>query len=353
MSFPLCFSCMVYLVMTESGYAGVKLAVWELSSHWQFWPFFSSLFCVLCWISSVAMMANSTKICSGPWAARTCVIMFSLGIYLATGTSRWRWLMVLAWFLHMHVLGSRNSSLMEELTAAGKFEKVERYRIGTRVIFDASFLVLATLLWQMLYWPFKWCINKLMPQEFVFYAPWIPFFDLGDEVDLGVASYYAPKDCLSKSDAPEYYVCSVGHTDASHSEGENDLQLNRETVRDMWRKCQRSNASGFLANLHCFFPHIEGSSVSKEINFSAWRSSDDAEAWSKDHGGLPGVMDQHSGGQLRTHGNMTAKLKPHGPIRHQDRCSICRRLIESDKVGDKAPGRCRSCGAQSFNYPFF
>lgn len=242
---------------------------------------------------------------------------------------------------------------MDQMQKKHIFDQVPAFRIATRAAHDTWFLVIGALLWQGIVGPFKSLINMMMPEELQFYGPPIPLFDLGDDVDLGVAAYFAPASGVQSKEGPQHFVCNVSHMDPSHPGGERDLQLHGNAARDMWKGCSDSSAEGLIANINCFFPRLSGSALSKDINLSCWRSSEDAESWSMMHR-LARAQTSLSGlGSMRTHGCSRSVLKPHGQIRHQDRCSKCKRLSESDTIGEKAPLDCRFCGEKNFGYPFF
>ncbi|CAJ1328638.1 unnamed protein product [Effrenium voratum] len=286
-------------------------------------------------------------------ASRTVALMLSLAVLLRGGFRGYRWLGWVAWFTIMGTLGHRNIAVLNDLQKKGQLGQVRSQKIAVRAAWEMFYLVLGALAWQVLQGSLKMWINALMPQELQFYAPWLPFFELGEDVDVGVAAYFAPKEAVTSKEGPRHFVCSVRHMDTAHPDAERDLHLHRNTARDMWMKCKDTSAGGLVANVNCFFPRLSGSTHCKEINLSGWVSSDAAEAWSEKHGGLPGVQSHLSSrGQMRTLGEMQAILKPHGEIRHQDRCSSCARLSESE-LGQKAPERCRYCGKKNFGYPFF
>lgn len=216
------------------------------------------------------------------------------------------------------------------------------------------YLLLGNILWQASLAVLKNLINMLMPKELQFYAPWLPFFKLGEDVDIGVAAYHATKEGVQSEVGPRHFVISVRHMDTAHPDGQRDLQLHRNTAQDMWTKCKDTSSGGLIANVNCFFPHLSGSTHCKEINLSGWTSEEAAKAWSAKNSGLPGMQSHRSSrGQMRTLGSMQAFLKTHGEIRHQDRCSNCARLLESQTLGEKAPDKCRYCGKPGYGYPFF
>lgn len=346
-----CFPCLLYLLMPETD--GIRTLV---SHAWELWTINTLVMAFGASISAlvfVALVLSDACNSGGKMASRTVGIMFSLAVLLRSGFSSWRWLLWLAWYTLIGTLGLRNVAVLNDQQEKGKLGEVGVEKIAVRASWELFYLVLGALIWQVLQGSMKYVVNALMPQELQFYAPWLPFFELGEDVDIGVAAYYAPKEALKSKDGPQHFVCSVRHMDTAHPEGQRDLQLQRNTAREMWMKCKDTSIGGLVANVNCFFPRLSGSTHCKEINLSGWVSSEAAEAWSAKHSGLPGVQSQSSRGQMRTLGSMQAILKPHGEIRHQDRCSSCARLSESETLGEKAPERCRYCGKKNYGYPFF
>lgn len=346
-----CFPCLLYLLMPETD--GIRTLV---SHAWESWTINTLVMAFGASISAlvfVALVLSDACNSGGKMASRTVGIMFSLAALLRSGFSSWRWLLRLAWYTLIGTLGLRNVAVLNDQQEKGKLGEVGVEKIAVRASLELFYLVLGALIWQVLQGSMKYVVNALMPQELQFYAPWLPFFELGEDVDIGVAAYYAPKEALKSKDGPQHFVCSMRHMDTAHPEGQRDLQLQRNTAREMWMKCKDTSIGGLVANVNCFFPRLSGSTHCKEINLSGWVSSEAAEAWSAKHSGLPGVQSQSSRGQMRTLGSMQAILKPHGEIRHQDRCSSCARLSESETLGEKAPERCRYCGKKNYGYPFF
>ncbi|CAK9017280.1 unnamed protein product [Durusdinium trenchii] len=345
-----CLPWLLYLLMPEQdGLRTLALHAW---ANWTVNTLVMAIASSLCALVFVAMVL-SEACASKPLASRSVAVMLSVAVGLRSGWSGWRWLAWLSWFALIGTLGQRHIAVLQSLQKSGKLGELPVQRIAVRSAWEMFYLVLGAMIWQVGQGLFKMLINGVMPQELQFYAPWLPFFELGEDVDVGVAAYYAPKEALKSKVGPHHFVCSVRHLDPSHAEGQRDLQLQQNTVRDMWLKCKDTTAGGLVANVNCFFPRLSGSTHCKEINLSGWVSADAADAWKKQHGSLPGGQGPNSRGQMRTMGSMEAILTPHGEIRHQDRCSSCARLSESATLGEKAPERCKFCGKKNFGYPFF
>merc|ERR1712151_547224 len=100
-----------------------------------------------------------------------------------------------------------------------------------------------------------------------FYCADIPIFDLGDDVDLGVAAYFAPKAARNMSQGPDHFVCNIGHIDLSHPGGMTDVQRTMNALRDVWTEFKKPT-KGLLANVVCFFPRLNGKTFAKQINLS-------------------------------------------------------------------------------------
>merc|ERR1719456_1316666 len=121
------------------------------------------------------------------------------------------------------------------------------------------------------------------------------------------------------------------------------------SVRDIWGEFKEPNLEGLIGNAVALFPNLQGDAVAKEINLSAWESTEAAHKWYVESKGHSSIMRQHTGGYLRTFGNLLASLVPSAPVRMQDRCRVCGRLVESAEIGAPPPSRCDYCGGRCFN----
>eukprot|EP00931_Biecheleriopsis_adriatica_P039555 TRINITY_DN22618_c0_g1_i1.p1 TRINITY_DN22618_c0_g1~~TRINITY_DN22618_c0_g1_i1.p1 ORF type:complete len:965 (-),score=146.35 TRINITY_DN22618_c0_g1_i1:63-2957(-) len=317
-----------------------ELSFWTLGNSTAS---FLAVFSACIYLMKTLQSANQD---SAAWASRSTALLMSTAVFISGGFSGWRWLSVLAFLALVGALGRRNDAFMDEMQAKGSFEKVGQHRVATRHAWDNSCLHIAVLLWTVIQ-IFTLLINMFMPEELQFYAEHMPFFNLGDDVDLGVAVYHAPMSGLDSKDAPEHFEFMVRHADTSFA-GERDMrrQIN-ENRKKLSELCSENcSASGFIANVNCFFPRLTGSTLSKEVNLSCWVSSQHASSWRTKQA-------TRAESQMRTIGATEATLKPHGPIRHQDRCSYCTRLVEASSLGERAPSRCRYCGHKTFGYSFF
>lgn len=326
---------------------------------------------------SLVMLMNDSHVMSPPWAARLAAGCFAIGIIFAGGFRNYRWLVIIAFFSELGAMGARNRAQLRAAKSVGfQSAQVEMAKVGTQALWDQTRTFFLTLTWKLLISPMKLFINRLLPEELCVYACEIPIFELGSDVDLGVAAMYSPDHRASrhhtagngntttsqdenpedeeagKQRKPDFFVCNVGHIDNTHVAGLNDLQRTMNALRDIWMEFKKPDVKGLIANCVCVFPNVEGTPFSKEINLSAWASGEEAHDWYVKSPGHRRTMLEHSGGRLRTFGNLLASLKPRGKIRHQDRCTRCARLVESPELGERAPDWCGACGAPTFGYPW-
>jgi len=268
----------------------------------------------------------------------------------------------LAWGFHMSAMAARCEAYSDKLAAEGRFHTIGEHILGTKSLWDLFCCGIVTWIWLMMLQPIRYLLNTyILPEELQFYASAIPIFNLGRNGEYGVAAYYAPPRNTSKQapekdvvePAPQHYVCNIGHISTMHNGGMEDLSMTMNTLRDVWREFRKPDLKGFVANIVCIFPNLNDAHIAKEINLSCWETAEDARRWYSTSSGHRDIMRRHNGGQLRTFGSLLATLEPHGPIRHQDRCVDCKRLVEADIVGEKAPTRCKVCKGKTHEYPWF
>jgi len=318
------------------------------------------------------MLLNSAYVCSPSWAAREGAGVFAVGVAFAGGFWNFRWMAIVAFISQLGALGARNRAFLEKECKSGNSDQVPAFMIGTQAVWDKMRTGTCTLIWKLTIYPIKLLVNRILPEELCVYACEIPIFDLGDGVDLGVAAIFSPDPPEAepssnhgledgqqngspenaKQGKPDFFVCNVGHIDNTHAAGLSDIQHTMNALRDIWMEFQRPDVKGLVANIVCVFPQVEGTSFAKEINLSAWESAQEAHDWYVKSPGHRRTMLEHSGGRLRTFGNLLASLRPVGKVRHQDRCTRCSRLVESSTVGERAPEWCGACGAAAFGYPY-
>eukprot|EP00927_Polykrikos_kofoidii_P029651 TRINITY_DN25614_c0_g1_i1.p1 TRINITY_DN25614_c0_g1~~TRINITY_DN25614_c0_g1_i1.p1 ORF type:complete len:1009 (+),score=124.85 TRINITY_DN25614_c0_g1_i1:422-3028(+) len=312
-------------------------------------------------------MTNSAYTTSQAWTVRLYALTSCSAVVLGNGHRSWRWLFTIGLLLYFGELGHRLRTSFDAAAAKpGGFAKVAQWRVGTQGWFDQVRVALAIVIWRPVCSALVFIIKQMLPEEVCVYACDIPIFDLGDSVDLGFAAYYAParkkNRCASKEEAgpgqepenkPEFFVCNVGHIDTVHEAGLQDMQRTMNALRDVWTEFKSDKPQGLVANLVAVFPFVQGTTSAKEINLSAWSSSEDAHAWYYKSKGHRYIMEQHTSGYLRSFGNLLASLEPIDGVRFQDRCQRCSRLVESTEAGRPPPLRCGFCGARTFDYPLF
>jgi len=325
----------------------------------------------------LVVIVNSSYVCSPAWAARTAAGTLLLGTF-AQGFSGYRWLLLFGVVGLFGGVSARNRKVLHQALVDGTFEKLPSYLTGTQALWDQMRIGFCQLSWKLSVSSIKFIVNLFAPQEIKFVGLEIPLFDLGDKVDLGIAAYYSPgrdtgawngfasgvqgkatvdthhklviEDDKS-GDRIGHFVCEVGHIDVNHPAGLTDIQRNLTSGSNSWSEFSRGEAEGLLAHVTCFFPHIQGTPLAKEVNLQAWRTPEDAEKWSSRSASHSKMTADRSNGRMGTFGNITAPLKPVGKIRYQDRCSRCARIQESPELGSVPPTRCGACKARTFGYP--
>lgn len=161
-----------------------------------------------------------------------------------------------------------------------------------------------------------------------------------------------PERWRGRQPRPQYFVCNVGQISHVDSRGLQDVQRTMNTLRDVWSEFKQPSVRGLVANVVAVFPQVE-EGLTKELNLSAWESASAAHDWYANSPGHRRVMYQHGSGLLQTFGNLLASLDAAAPIRHQDRCRHCARVVEASEHGLRAPKRCGVCGGPTFRYPYF
>eukprot|EP00929_Paragymnodinium_shiwhaense_P030450 TRINITY_DN17259_c0_g1_i1.p1 TRINITY_DN17259_c0_g1~~TRINITY_DN17259_c0_g1_i1.p1 ORF type:complete len:982 (-),score=195.92 TRINITY_DN17259_c0_g1_i1:184-3129(-) len=320
---------------------------------------------------SCLMFCNCSFVTSQAWATRLYALAFFLPVLLWNGFFELRWLFVFGVILWYGDMNYRLRQKLEEAAERGEFEKVAVWRIGTQALWDQIRVSTTIVIWRILSAQIVKITKFILPAELTVYACEIPIFNLGENVDLGFTAYFGAKtkpptnapmpdkpgeevpSLRTDDPRPEFYVCNVGHIDTSNTHGLNDIQRTMNALRDVWSEFEREPPRGFVANIVAVFPYIQGTTTCKEVNLSVWERSEDAHKWYYDSEGHRKIMCQHTGGFLRTFGNLLASLQPTEAVRFQDRCQRCSRLVESKTPGEPPPARCTLCGARTFDYPLF
>lgn len=350
LSGPYSALCLFYLSSTDPAVSKAVEAWWPTSLL----SFFDAEFVAIAAYVAVGMLVNCTHICTDRWAARCLGIMLAGTACLAGGMMSWRWLEWLAFPCLLSVLGDRLTQQHNYMAANDTFRLLHPYQQGTRATWDMVRTLGSEAVWFSALKPMRFIVNHILPEEFHVFALALPAFDFGDNADMGFAAYSCPVAALSTTKGPEHFELTVSHVDMHQEEGAGieDLYKKLNTMRDAWEEF-RTPAKGLLANVVCYFPQMGDSGVTKHVQLSAWQTAEHAEAWHSKSGSSRDTISQHEGSSLRTCGSLKAMLKPHGRIRHQDRCQECSRLVESDTLGEHAPKICRICGGKAFGYPFF
>jgi len=340
---------LLYYLTTADPACSRAFEAWAPAS---FSGFLASLAVGLSMVAAVGSLINDAYVCTDAWAVRCFALVMSFAAGVAGGLSSWRWLAWMAWFVHVSTLGGRLAEQHTVCIANDTFKDLHPYQLGTRATWDLFRTFTGTTVWFFMMKPIKFIVNIIMPEEYHVFALLMPVFDFGDDATLGVAAYYAPTAATSATKGPEHFECSMSHFDMEHPDGPSDVYKRLNTIRDAWSEFQRP-AKGLLANVACFFPSAGDADLYKQAHISCWQTSEDAQAWRAKSGSCREETRERQGGVLRTCGSLSAMLRPHGRIRHQDRCKECARLVESEQLGEHAPRSCSVCGGDTFGHPYF
>jgi len=282
----------------------------------------------------------------------------------SVGLHSYAWLTLLGFFFHMASLGSSNRQRLQEAADHGRFREMPEHVVGIQAMWDQTRLGISHLVWVTLTAPVVWFISAGLPRELRVYAAPVPIFNLGQDVELGIAAHFAPRHGNSNSHEgvperwrgrqpkPKHFVCNVGQISHADQRGLQDVQRTMNTLREVWEEFKQPSVRGLVANVVAVFPQLE-EGLTKEINLSAWESSAEAHDWYVNSPGHRRVMHQHGSGLLQTFGNLLASLDPSAPIRYQDRCRHCAIVVEAKEFGLRPPKRCGVCGGPTFRYPYF
>lgn len=339
------FSVLCLLALTSAG-PEVEQALTELwtSSYWSFVCSIPGLYFTVSLLKSTLENASAY---SPSWSARCLAHCLGVNAGLSHGFSSWRWLSWVAWFAHQGSVAMRYRKQQDEAIDCGTFSSVPDFIVGTRNLWDTFRSGCCALIWALVHRPMSRLVNAVLPEELSVWGNTIPIFDLGDMVDYGVAAYTAPPQSGLARTAPEHFSCTIKHNDSSTATGVQDSYRTMNSLRRAWKHMKAASTQGLDANVVCFFPHIRGTALEKQIHIECWQSREDAQAWLMENNTV-------SGGNLPRHGGQVqAMLRPQCKIRHQDRCESCYRLVESRELGRRAPLRCNACGGGTRGYRFF
>lgn len=259
------------------------------------------------------------------------------------------WLSWVALIASNAAAASRHRRYHDEATRQGLLRRhVPGYMLGTRCLWDTTRTFLLSSIWASIHSWFRRLVNFILPAELQVHSLTVPIFDLGRSVSYGVAAYTAPE---SSQAAPQHFVFSASRCgpETSHFE---KAQLNNCLVEN-WKTAQRTRINGLVGRVICFFPEKGISRSTLNVHLSCWQSSGAAET--HDQAGICPSMGSKLVWQAcgRAAGECAVSMRSKGALRHQDRCKMCFRLVESGLVGDRAPLRCQACGKDTFGYCFF
>jgi hypothetical protein len=311
--------------------------------------FFFLLLAAVANIFGVMQLIDVAFLCT-PSYSRRLLAFTAAG--LSGGFLRYRWLSVIGFVVHLRGL----TAAQRKRLAAGRFPDVPEHVVGAQALWDRFALILSTVCWVLTLRPTQAICSWLMPPDLRVYACDWPIFNLGNDVALGVAAYYGKRNAKGRvAGKPRHFVCNVGQIDVGSSVAKSlpDVQRTMNTLADVWREFSERDVKGLVANVICMFPHVNGQRLMKQINLSAWESEQDAYEWYAKSPGHQRIIQNHSSGALQAFGNLLTSTQPTAPIRYQDRCQHCARVVESSKLGSCAPLQCDLCGGKTFQFPSF
>ncbi|OLP85810.1 hypothetical protein AK812_SmicGene33157 [Symbiodinium microadriaticum] len=351
---------------------------------------------------------NAYELTTALWASRNSqesVIRLLSEMAAASSSITLGWV---AWFTLTGTLGLRNNAGLDEMQKRGKLAGQPRFTTGEapthrisafasqtalsggfafrRAALEMWYLLLGNILWQASLAVLKNLINMLMPKELQFYAPWLPFFKLGEDVDIG--------------NTPVTFT-NVKHTGYSrelryHVEMFGTARLKAykasEQAQDMWTKpgprlkkfeasrCKDTSSGGLIANVNCFFPHLSGD-VARGTEYLEGTTS--ARFFTGGTEYLEGTTSARffTGGTEYLEGTTSARFFTGGESVEREELWASRHAEPPEQpradantgldagassaptklhrqwpqmtLGEKAPDKCRYCGKPGYGYPFF
>jgi len=315
-------------------------------------------------VTSVALgvLASVAFSCSVGFATRTTALTCILVHVLHGYFFQYAWVALGAFYMHFHGLYVHNRKRLDWTGSIGRFQvEMASHCVGIQGLVDMGRTAIATIIWRLLAIPLQSFISYCLPVELRVYCCELPVFNFGPETAFGIAAHVSPgltaegdaKRSCKRQINPQYFVCNVGHMSHRDERGLSDIQKTMNTLRDIWQEFQDPPTPGLAANVVAVFPEVEEQGLTKEFNFSAWESARAAHDWYVESPGHKRVIHQHTSGILQTFGNLLCSLQPAEPIRHQDRCKHCMRVVESEERGKPAPRRCQVCGGPTYRFPVF
>mmetsp|Transcript_119522 Transcript_119522/g.381381 ORF Transcript_119522/g.381381 Transcript_119522/m.381381 type:complete len:971 (-) Transcript_119522:34-2946(-) len=334
----------VFVLWNSSYYS----LAWSAPAAWAAWSLSKQL------IGYIWMYSPS-------FVVRTLANILGASAFLAGGFSHWYWCSFVAWWVNNTAVAIRHRRRHDDAEAAGRLWEVPEWELGLRCLWDTVRAMVLSLPWNALCIPTEMLVNFILPRELRVMGLSTPVPELGEKVDYGVAVYTAPAQSQHYRGAPQFFECRTRHVDETASEdGAAALQRAWNTTGEAWRAYRELDVKGLVANIVCFFPNLGGSEMSKEVQIACWQSSADAAALharrrrrSEARRDAGGHAEGPVAAGLASGGDVAMQLRPRCEVKHQDRCKMCHRLLESSRAGVRAPGKCRACGGKGHGYAFF
>merc|ERR1712176_1363301 len=168
--------------------------------------------------------------------------------------------------IHLGALGSANRKQLNVAASSCRFGELPRHIVSVQALSDQFRVVLLTMFWDVIILPWSAVVGVFLPPGLRVYACQTPLFDLGENVELGVAAHFAPRrsgdDIEGSSDCvPHHFVCSVSQLDGGCSRsggfsGAADLRQHLREQRDAWGRAQETGAQGLVAGVSAIFPKV-------------------------------------------------------------------------------------------------
>mmetsp|Transcript_97694 Transcript_97694/g.203876 ORF Transcript_97694/g.203876 Transcript_97694/m.203876 type:complete len:997 (+) Transcript_97694:85-3075(+) len=287
---------------------------------------------------------------SPTWIVRVFANMMGACNGLSAGFSHYYWCMWVAWFANNAAVAIRHRKHHDAEVANGNFHNLPYHVVGTRGIWDVFRAACSALCWMLVQVPMRALVNRILPEELAVHSLGLPIFDLGEVVNYGVCAYHSPKHSQLYKIAPRHFEIAVRNVDSSSPSQVRDARAAAHSLREAWFDLKKDKVQGLLAEMVCLMPNVGGTKTTKEVRLNCWHTEEDALRYRQQKKVLNDSMTTIPGEQGS--GTETC-LKPTCEIQHQDRCRDCFRLIQSAKMGNRAPKLCTACNGKGYGYPFF
>jgi len=338
------FSALALAIMYFSGPEVSQALSVVRGSPWLAWLVYTPVAVVSVAVALMTCLDHALSI-TASWASRyNANLLFVCVLFMGGWTSGY-WVMWVAVAAHDAAVALRKRYHQDEMATTGEFTKLPEMIPMTRSFWDYTRMVNLTYIWLLLHVPVMRLMEWMLPEELTVYAYYLPIFSLGGEVQYGVGAYFAPQRAFSEKEAPSHFDLFAKHIDVSTEGGERDAMRSANELRAAWAKLRNAPPRGLAAQVSMLYPWADCGGLWKEFSLTSWHSEGAARDWSaRDAAAAPLASDIS---------NVEFHLKPRGPLRHQDRCKSCFRLIESDRPGEKAPAKCSACQGNVYGYTFF